>query len=148
MHRKGDIRLIFIIRLLCIKIQLVSQWHTSSLVSVMFGRLLSLLSHLQGTAMRHFIGLFVNLATLMIVVLLFLAEALKAHPPGQEDGSPGQEKESVDAIKQKIHTSMAQSERVIKVAIQDYEHFQIRENACLTLWTLAVHARELLHYCC
>ena len=79
MHRKGDIRLIFIIRLLCIKIQLVSQWHTSSLVSVMFGRLLSLLSHLQGTAMRHFIGLFVNLATLMIVVLLFLAEALDEH---------------------------------------------------------------------
>ena len=55
----------------------------------MFGRLLSLLSHLQGTARRHFFGLFVNLATLMILVLLFLAEALNEHIPWTRGSSPG-----------------------------------------------------------
>ena len=37
------------------------------------------LLHLQGTAMKHFTGLLVNLATLMAVVLLFLGEALDEH---------------------------------------------------------------------
>ena len=73
-HRKSDN---------CIKIQLVPQRHDSSLVSVMFSLLSSFLPHLQGTVMKHFTGPLVDLATLMVVVLLFLAEALEAHPPGR-----------------------------------------------------------------
>ena len=57
----------------------MSQRHASALVSVMFGLLLSFLLHLQGTAMKHFTRLLVNLTTLMAVVLLFLEKALDEH---------------------------------------------------------------------
>ena len=102
------------LQFLCIKITPVSQWHASLLGCAAFGLLLSLLLHLEGTAMKHFIGLLVNVATVMIVVLLFLAEALDEHIRlEREMAAPKQEKESVEAIK--IHRSMAKPERVIKL---------------------------------
>ena len=87
----------------------------------MFGLVLSLLLRLQGMAMKHFIGLLVNVATVMIVVLLFLAEALDEHIRlDKETAALEKEKESVEAIKHKIHTSMAQSERgVAETAAED-----------------------------
>ena len=55
--------------------------------------------------------LLVNLATLMDVVLLLLAEALDEHIRlDKETAALEKEKESVDAINHKIHTSMAQSD--------------------------------------
>ena len=70
MHRKSDN---------CIKFQLVPQRHDSSLESVLFSLLSSFLPHLQSTVMKHVTRRLVNLATLMDVVLLLLAEALDEH---------------------------------------------------------------------
>ena len=84
-----------------IKFQLMSQRHASALVSVMFGLLLSFLLHLQGTAMKHLNRLLVNLATLMGVVLLLLAEALNSTSAWKRRRQPWRKRESVKAIKQK-----------------------------------------------
>ena len=82
----------------------------------MRGFLLSLLLHLQSAATMHLIGLLVNVATVMIVALLFLAEALDEHIRlDKETADLEKEKESVGAIKQKSHASMAQPVRVIKL---------------------------------
>ena len=58
MHRKSDN---------CIKIQSMSPF----------------LPYLQGIVMKHLTRPLVDLATLMVVVLMFLAEALDRHLPGR-----------------------------------------------------------------
>jgi len=111
--QKKESPLPYDIEMFCAKLTLVSQWHAGLLGCGLFGVLLSLLMHLTS---KHFYGLLVNVATVMIVVLLFLAEALDEHIRlDKETAATKQEQENVEAIKAKIYASMEKASRVTKL---------------------------------
>ena len=108
----------------------MSQRHASALVSVMFGLLLSFLLHLQGTAMKHFTRLLVNLTTLMAVVLLFLEKALDEHIR--------LDKETAALEKEKKHLALKQQRATQCVCIGDFKaarpwRFHTPHHACCLL---------------